>query len=338
MQLVASQADPVGVAAACRALSLPRASYYRSRKPARLRRERPAPPRALTQGERAEVAAVLHEPRFLDWPPAQVFAQLLDEKRYLCSVRTMHRILASLGESRERRDLREHPAYARPELLATAPRELWSWDITKLLGPAKWTHFYLYVILDVFSRFVVGWMLAPRESAELAKRLIAETCDREDIEAGELTLHADRGSSMTSKPVAHLLADLGVTKTHSRPHVSNDNPFSESQFKTLKYRPGFPDRFGSLEDARSHCQDFFRWYNFEHHHSALGWLTPADVHHGRAAERLAQRRRVLEAAYARNPERFVHGEPTLAAPQPAVWINPPLQRPEAAAEEEMAMT
>ena len=199
----------------------------------------------------------LHEPRFADLAPAEVYATLLDEGRYLCSERTMYRVLAENAEVRERRDQLRHPAYAAPELLATAPNQLWSWDITKLLGPAKWTYFYLYVILDVFSRYVVGWMVAHRETATLAERLIRETCERQGIEPGQLTIHADRGTSMTSKPVALLLADLGVTKTHSRPHVSNDNPFSEAQFKTLKYRPDFPERFGSIEHARSHCGDFF---------------------------------------------------------------------------------
>ena len=271
------------------------------------------------------MAELLHAPRFADLAPAQVYAQLLDEGRYLCSARTMHRVLAASGEGRERRGQLERPRYAKPELLATRPNELWSWDITKLLGPAKWTYFQLYVVLDVFSRFVVGWMLAPRESAVLAERLIAETCAREAIDRNQLTLHADRGSSMTSKPVAFLLADLGVTKTHSRPHVSNDNPFSESQFKTMKYRPDFPDRFGSLEHARAHCLDFFAWYNFAHRHSALGFLTPADVHHGHAEARLAARKHVLGAAFTRHPERFVRGQPLPAQPPSAVWINPPAE-------------
>lgn len=323
MEAVAEVAPRVGVANACKAIGVPRASYYRGRRPRVGRRPRPAPPRALSQDECADVVSVLHEPRFADWAPAQVHAQLLDEGRYLCSVRTMQRILKSRGEAQERRDQRLHPVYARPELLATRPNELWSWDITKLLGPRKWTYYYLYVILDVFSRFVVGWMVALRESAALARHLIVETCRREEIVAGQLTLHADRGSSMASKPVALLLSDLGVTKTHSRPHVSNDNPYSESQFKTLKYRPGFPDRFGAPEHARGFSQDFFRWYNFEHHHSSLAMLTPSDVHHGRVSERLDARSRVLEAAYARHPERFVRGLPKPGDPPAAVWINKP---------------
>jgi putative transposase len=325
MQAVTEAVPRLGVAVACNVIGLPRASFYRGRRPAVGRRPRRSPPRALSQPEQEEVMSVLHEARFADWAPAQVYAQLLDEGHYLCSVRTMQRLLASRGEAQERRDQRIHPAYARPELLATKPNELWSWDITKLLGPRKWTYYYLYVILDVFSRFVVGWMVALRESAMLAQHLIAETCRREAIAPGQLTLHADRGSSMTSKPVALLLSDLGVTKTHSRPHVSNDNPFSESQFKTLKYRPAFPDRFGSPEHARGLSRDLLHWYNHEHHHSGLGFLTPADVHHGRAPERIAARGRVLEAAYARHPERFVGGLPQSGPVPTAVWINKPAQ-------------
>ena len=266
---------------------------------------------------------MLHERRFVDLAPAEVYATLLDEGRYLCSERTMYRILAEHHEVRERRNQLRHPRYAAPELLARQPNELWSWDITKLLGPAKWTYFYLYVMLDVFSRYVVGWMLAHRESASLAEQFIHETCLRQGIERGELTIHADRGSAMTSKPVALLLADLGVTKTHSPPHVSNDNPFSEAQFKTLKYRPTFPTRFGSIQDARVHCHVFFPWYNTEHHHSGLGLLTPADVHHGVAEERVAARATVLAAAHAAHPERFPAGRPHPPARPGEVWINPP---------------
>ena len=250
--------------------------------------------------------------RFVDQAPAQVHATLLDEGTYLCSLRTMYRILDAADEIQERRDQVRHPHYAKPELLATRPNEVWSWDITKLLGPAKWTYFYLYVILDIFSRYVVGWMLAPRESAALAERLIAETCAKHGIPPGQLTLHADRGSSMRSKPVALLLADLGVTKTHSRPHVSNDNPFSEAQFKTLKYCPAVSRALRSLEDGRAFGQVFFPWYNHEHRHSGLGFLTPAVVHYGRAAAVRAQRQQVLAAAYAAHPERFVNGRPHAA--------------------------
>ena len=251
---------------------------------------------------------VLHETRFVDLAPAQVYAQLLDEGRYLCSERTMYRILEENHEVRERRDQLRHPQYTAPELLATAPNQVWSWDITKLLGPAKWTYFYLYVILDIFSRYVVGWMVAhqrERGAGEEADR--AELRPAGDRRRAQLTLHADRGSSMTSKPVALLLADLGVTKTHSRPYVSNDNPFSEAQFKTLKYRPEFPDRFGSIQDSRGFGHVFFPWYNTEHHHSGLGLLTPHDVHYGLAEKRVEARARVLAAAYAAHPERFVAG-------------------------------
>jgi len=235
----------------------------------------------------------------------------------------MYRLLATCQEVRERRDQLRHPRYVAPQLLATRPNALWSWDITKLLGPVKWTYFYLYVILDVFSRYVVGWMVAHRESARLAQKLIAETCARQGIAPGDLTLHADRGSSMTSKPVALLLADLGVTKTHSRPHVSNDNPFSEAQFKTLKYRPDFPERFGSIEDARAHCRVFFPWYNTEHRHTGIGLLTAHDVHYGLADQRVAARTGVLAAAYAAHPDRFVAGVPRPPARPTEVWINPP---------------
>jgi putative transposase len=235
----------------------------------------------------------------------------------------MYRVLAAHGEVRERRDQLRHPSYAAPQLLATRSNELWSWDITKLLGPAKWTYFHLYVILDVFSRMVVGWMVATRESNQLAEKLIRETCARQSIERDQLTVHADRGSSMTSKAVALLLADLGVTKTHSRPHVSNDNPYSEAHFKTLKYHHSFPERFGSIEDARAHCRAFFDWYNEEHHHAGIGMLTPSDVHHGRAPARIEQRSRTLEAAFAAHPERFVNGKPVPASVPSEAWINKP---------------
>ena len=254
MAAVNQLAPDVGIHAACDALGVVRSSFYRQQHPAPVAEPRPAPPRALSAAERETVLAHLHEERFQDRSPAAVQATLLDEGIYRCSTRTMYRILAEHGETGERRDQRIHPVYRKPELLATAPNELWSWDITKLLGPAKWTYFYLYVILDVFSRYVVGWMIAPRESAELARKLIEETCIKQQIQAGQLTIHADRGSSMTSKPVAFLLADLGVTKTHSRPHVSDDNPYSESQFRTMKYRPDFPDRFGSPLRIAAHTR------------------------------------------------------------------------------------
>jgi putative transposase len=322
MQAIEAASGTMGTVAACEALGLSRASVYRRRQPARPLAPRPGPPRMLAPAERHGVLHLLHT-RFVDQAPAQVHATLLDEGTYLCSPRTMYRLLDGAGEIKERRDQVRRPHYAAPELLATRPNEVWSWDITKLLGPAKWTYFYLYVILDIFSRYVVGWMLAPHESAALAERLIGETCAKHGIQPGQLTLHADRGSSMRSKPVALLLADLAVTKTHSRPHVSNDNPFSEAQFKTLKYSPHFPERFGSLEDGRAFGQDFFRWYNHEHHHSGLGFLTPAVVHYGVAAAVREQRQQVLAAAYAAHPERFVKGRPQPADLPTAVWINPP---------------
>ena len=332
MESVGTVGRRLGVAATCVALGLAVSTYYRRRGPRPTRARRPSPPRTLAATERTAILEVFHAPPWVDLAPAQVYARLLDAGRYLCSERTMYRILAAHREVRERRDQLRHPRYAAPQLLATGPNQLWSWDITKLLGPAKWTYFYLYVILDVFSRYVVGWMVAHRESAVLAERLIGETCARQGITPGELTLHADRGSSMTSTPVALLLADLGVTKTHSRPHVSNDNPFSEAQFKTLKYRPEFPDCFGAIVEARSFCQRFFPWYNTEHHHTGLGLLTPADVHFGRAAARVAARAAVLAAAHAARPERFVRGVPHPPALPSAVWINPPTPPPTAGAE------
>ena len=320
-------APVVGTTAACAALTVSRATHYRRRRGPRHGppAPRPSPARALTSAERATVLELLHSDRFVDVAPAATYATLLDEGMYLASERTLYRILASAGELRERRSQLRHPAYARPELLATGPNELWSWDITKLRGPAKWTSYQLYVILDVFSRYVPGWMVAHRESAVLAERLIEATCTKQAIAPGTLTVHADRGSSMRSKPVALLLADLGIAKTHSRPHVSNDNPYSEAGFKTLKYRPGFPDRFGSIEDARAFCQGFFAWYNGEHRHSGIALYTPADVHHGRTVELEQVRAGVLAGAYAAHPERFVKGPPR-PEPVPAeVWINRPVK-------------
>jgi putative transposase len=322
MELVAEAEGELGVVSACRALKVARASYYRWRNTT-LRPARPRSHRALGAPEREAVLTVLNEERFVDQAPGQVFAALLDEGSYLCSERTMYRILAEQQQVRERRDQLRHPRYAAPELLATAPNQLWSWDITKLLGPAKWTYFYLYLILDIFSRYVVGWMVAHRESATLAKRLIQASCERQGIQERQLVLHADRGSSMTSKSLALLLADLGITKTHSRPHVSNDNPYSEAQFKTLKYRPNFPDRFGCLEHARAVCADLIDWYCLDHRHSGLAMLTPYDVHYGLGPSKLAARAQVLEAAYALHPERFPRGLPKPATLPTEVWINKP---------------
>jgi putative transposase len=323
MEAITNNKSELGIAATCSALGLPRATYYRLLQPQVSPPPRPAPPRALSTEQRRVVLERLHEPRFVDLAPTEVWAQLLDEGEYHCSVRTMYRILEANAEVRERRNQLRHPHYAAPELLATKPNELWSWDITKLLGPAKWTYFHLYVILDVFSRYVVGWMVATRESKALARKLIAETCARQGIAPAQLTLHADRGSSMKSKPVALLLADLGVTRTHSRPHVSNDNPFSEAQFKTLKYRPEFPERFGSVHDARAHSGPFFDWYNNDHHHVGIGLLTPHDVHYGLGEAKRAQRAATLEAAYRAHPERFPHGLPAPPLLPSAVWINKP---------------
>ncbi len=320
-----------GMAAACRAPGVPRASPYRSLQPTAALQVRGTPARALALQERQTVLDHLHSERFCDKAPAEVYATLLDEGIYLCSVRSMHRILTGNRELKERRNQLRHPQYKKPELLATAPHQVWSWDITKLLGPAKWIYFHLYVIGDIFSRYVAGWMVAGRETSELAKRLIAGTCDKQGIVAGHLTIHADRGTSMTSRPVALLRAGLGVTKTHSRPHVSDDNPYSESQFKTLKYRPEFPERFGSIENARAFCQCFFAWYNHERHHGGIALPTPEALHSGMAGEVIRKRRQALNRAYARNPERFVRASPK-PLPQPtAVWINPPM--PALAAEE-----
>jgi putative transposase len=325
MATISTVAPELGAGQACQALGLSRATWYRHRRPSvpTTRRPRPRGPRALSDAERQQIRDVLCSPRFVDVAPAEIVATLLDEGIYLASERTMYRLLAEHGQTGERRNQLVHPRNQRPELLATRPRQLWSWDITRLLGPATWTYYYLYVVMDVFSRYVVGWMVAHAEQAVLAERLLAATTAKQLIKPGQLTVHADRGSSMSSKPVAFLLADLGVTKTHSRPHVSNDNPYSESQFKTLKYRPGFPDRFGSLQDARSFCQQFFTWYNRQHRHAGIAMMTPEAVHHGRAAQLHRARAQVLAAAYAAHPERFVHRPP---APKPlptAVWINPP---------------
>ncbi len=315
----------VGTRPACRALGAAPATIYRRRTPPVPRPKRPKPPpaRALSGEEREAVLEELHSERFIDCSPAHTWATLLDEGRYLASERTMYRLLAAEAETTERRNQLVHPPYARPELLAQRPNELWSWDITKLLGPAKWTYFYLYVILDVFSRYVVGWTIQHHESAQVAKQLIAQAIEQQGVAPGQLTIHADRGSSMRSNPVAFLLADLGVTKTHSRPYTSTDNPYSEAQFKTLKYRPDFPARFDSILHSRNFGRPFFDWYNHVHRHSGIGLMTPATVHYGLAEEVREQRALVLEAAYAANPERFVLGRPQPPKLPTAVWINPP---------------
>ena len=329
MSAVEKLEPSVSTTTACAALGVPRASLYRHRRctaePEVTVQRRSH--RRLGDDERRRVLEALHAERFADRAPAEVYATLLDEEKYLCSERTMYRILAENSEVRERRNQLRHPHYEKPELLATGPNEVWTWDITKLKGPVKWTYFYLYVILDIYSRYAVGWLLAHRESATLAKRFIAETCDKQNIEPQQLTIHADRGSSMKSKAVAQLLGDLGVTKSHSRPHVSNDNPFSESQFKTLKYRPDFPSRFGCIEDARSFCRRFFAWYNDHHRHGGIGLMTPHVVHYGGAAAVIAQRQRALLSAYHAHPERFVRGIPSPPRVPDAAWINPPPPRP-----------
>ena len=353
----------LGIVAACEAVGLPRRSYYRAQVPVVPTltspiRERPPSPRALSTDEKTTVRELLNSERFQDQAPREVYATLLDEERYLCSWRTMYRILAENHEIRERRDQLQHPAYAKPELLATRPNQVWSWDITKLRGPVTWTYYYLYVILDVYSRYVVGWMIAERESEELAQELIRVTCEKQGIQPGQLTLHADNGSAMIAKSVAQLLIDLvieqsdlaglgslklpksarlwkfetpqdfavevlDVVKSHSRPQVSDDNPYSESQFKTLKYRPDYPERFASLVAARTWAQTFFAWYNAEHHHTGLGLLTPMVVHSGQAETVLQKRQQVLDLAYAAHPERFVKHAPVPAQLPVAVWINPP---------------
>jgi len=311
--------------ALCQCVGLARATLYRRRQPARVSTPTPRAPssRALVPAEREAVLDVLHSERFVDQSPAEVQSTLLEEETYLCSTRTMYRILDAAQEVRERRDQARHPAYAKPELVATAPNQIWSWDITKLKGPIPYLYYSLYVILDLFSRYVVGWMVAAHENARLAQRLIEATCLKQDIGPHQLTMHADRGAPMRSKLLVELYSDLNIGVSHSRPRVSNDNPFSEAQFRTFKYRPEFPDRFGSPEHARTVSHDLFTWYNDAHHHSGLSYLTPADVHYGHAAAILDVRHRTRLAAYAAHPERFVQGPPRLEILPHAVWINPP---------------
>jgi len=312
----------VGITRACQALDIPRSRLYprRSSSPT----ARPAPKHALSTEERAKVRDLLNSECFMDRAPRQVYASLLDEGTYLCHWRTMYRILAAHAEVRERRKQRRHPVYQKPELLAEQPNQVWSWDITKLRGPAKWTHFALYTVIDIFSRYVVGWMIAERESAELAKQLIATAAANQQIQPEQLTLHADNGKPMKAKTLALLLSDLGVNKSHSRPYVSDDNPFSEAQFKTLKYHPDYPDRFGCIQDARGWARPFFQWYNHQHYHTGLNLLTPASVHYGQSEDIRQQRQAVLATAYAQHPQRFVRGKPIVKGAPDAVWINPPI--------------
>jgi len=326
MQTVIEHAPRFGIAPICRALGVPRSSVYRIENEDQEggnNRLRPKPERALSEEEKAQVLGILNSDRFVDSAPGEVYAALLDEGEYVCSVRTMYRVLEEHGEVKERRDQLRHPEYKKPELMATGPNQLWSWDVTKLMGPVKWTYFYLCVILDVFSRYVVGWMVSHRESAALYKRLLDETIEKQGVPPGQLTVHGDRGPTITAKQIAQFLGDLGVTKTHSRPYVSNDNPFSESQFKTMKYRPEFPQRFGSIQDALAFCRMFFAWYNTEHHHSGIAYLTPEQVHYGLGEQIIQARQAVLDEAYIRHPERFVNGPPQALCLPEAVWINPP---------------
>ena len=320
--------DDVGVRQACGALGVSRASFYRQRRRKEAPTiERPAAPspRALSALERKHVREVLDSERFMDRAPREVYAALLDEGEYVCSVRTMYRILHENKAVRERRNQLRHPNYKKPELLASGANQVWSWDITKLKGPRKWSYFYLYVIMDIYSRCVVGWMVAGRESASLAERLIMETCEKQDIAKNQLTIHADRGTSMKSKLVAQLMADMGITKTHSRPHTSNDNPYSEAQFKTLKYRHSFPKSFGSIEDTQAYLRGFFEWYNQIHKHSGIGYVTPQSLHAGQAHEIRQKRQRVLAQAYEKHPERFVKGMSQPPIIPTAAWINKPAE-------------
>ena len=321
----AELAHEVGIKKACRLLGRPRATHYRRCKPPvrSTPAVRPSPPNALSESERQSVLDLLHEPKHADLAVAQVWCRALDDGIYLCSQSTMHRLLGLHGESRERRRQRTHPAKKKPELMATRPNEVWSWDITKLKGPDRGTYFDLYVVLDIFSRYVVAWLVAPAESAELARDFLEDAILVQDIDKDTLTIHADRGSSMRSKPVSQLLIDLGVARSHSRPHVSNDNPFSEAAFKTLKYCPAFPDRFGSIEDARAFCAEFFDYYNHVHRHSGIGLHTPASVHYGTATEIRSQRQATLDAAFRASPVRFRHRPPVAPKIPDVAWINPP---------------
>jgi putative transposase len=308
---------------ACEVLQVPRASFYRFFEPEKPKKEKPKPPLALCKKEEQAVLEVLHSERFQDLAPAEVYATLLDDGDYLCSVRTMYRILDKHQEVKERRKHVSRSHYTKPELLAAGPKQVWSWDTTKLKGPQKWTYYYLYVILDIFSRYVPGWMIAEVDKAFLAEQFIAETCEKQGIIEDQLIIHSDRGPSMKAKLVAELMADLGVTKSHSRPYNSNDNPYSEAQFKTVKYCPRFPERFGSIQDARSFSREFFSWYNNEHKHAGISLLTPAQVHHGQAEQVIASRNQVLHEAYMKNPNRFKYRRPQHPPLPKEVWINKP---------------
>lgn len=326
MNEVTLLSQKTGILAACDALAVPRASWYRAQKPAsqRPKSTRSRPPRSLTDKEQRIVLDALNSEQYVDMAPYEVYAALLDEGCYLCSIRSMYRILEQADEVRERRNQRRHGAYQRPELLAEAPNQLWSWDITRLKGPTRGMFFYLYVMLDVFSRYVVGWLLGHEETGQLGKRLLEVSCQRQGIEPGQLVVHSDNGPQMRSKPVKGLVSNLGLEQSFSRPSISNDNPYSEAQFKTLKYRPAFPERFASWQDGASHCRQFFPWYNDEHYHTGLALLTPHAVHTGEWEAIVTKRQEVLDAAYEAHPERFVGGRPIAPKPPAQVWINPPL--------------
>ena len=324
--MVNNISEQIGTKTACEVFGLPRSSYYYCQNPEvknTAHSPRKLPDFAYSSQEKQGILNVMNSDIYMNQTPYEIYASQLDEGEYLCSVRTMYRILNANGQVKERRNVRRSNNYQKPELLATKANQIWSWDITKLKGPEKWTYFYLYVIIDIFSRLAVGWMVAYRELSSLAQQLIKETCTRQRIEAGQLTIHADRGSSMKSKPVAFLLSDLGVTKSHSRPYVSNDNPFSESHFKTMKYRPDFPGDFNSMVEAREFCRGFFNWYNKEHYHSGIGFLTPESVHYGFANDVLEKRKKVLIEAYKKNPKRFRYKTPIVANLPKSVWINKP---------------
>lgn len=332
MEALAALAPGSGIiAAACDALGVSRATFHRRQvaaaRPPAAHRQRPTPARAIPQPERGHIIALLREPHFADLAPAEIYATLLDQGIYLCSIRTLYRILHEHQEVRERRRQLRHPVYQKPELLAQGPNQVWSWDITKLMGPSKWTYFYLYVIIDIFSRRVVGWHIADTQSAALFKPLFEDCVTKHGVAPGQLTLHADRGPSMKAKATALMLADLGVTKSHSRPYTSNDNPFSESHFKTLKYQPQFPKRFGCIQDAKAFCRHFFTWYNQHHHHLGIGLMTPDQLHYGQADQIYAARQTLLDSAFRQNPERFVNHPPRPPQKPTTVWINPPTREP-----------
>lgn len=323
MEAAAQVSGEVGARPVLRALGLSPSTYYRRSRGRGVARSRPRPARALSAVEREHVLDVLHCPQYVDLSPREIYATLLSRGEYLCSPRTMYRILAEHCETGERRNRRQNPTYQRPELVATAPNQVWSWDITKLRTLTPFVYLYLYVLLDLFSRYVVGWMIAEQANARLARRLISAAVEKEQVVPRQLTLHADRGSQMIAHPVVALCAKLGILRSYNRPHVSNDNPFSESQFGTAKQHSSFPGRFGGIVDALTWGREFFPWYNHEHHHSGLAYLTPATVHHGRVDEVLEQRDRALLRAYETHPERFVRGRPSAPRPPLAVWINPP---------------